>query len=434
MNHFTRAYDILSTRGVRPLVASSADFLYRTIAPRRILTASLLSQAKILDRSQLLDYARRHTNAEVFRYSSSGSVTVTEPPSYGSLPPRFDDACGTYKYEKPFTAVIGDATILQNGLGTTQDNALILDAANSRRDQIEQYYTTRLDELVSLLRQQRNPSRSTTDYDYDLVCSLIPRPVASTTHSSASSTGVGFAGHVMTLLTSLEGVKRYTERTGNQPLFLYHREPPAYLLEMFELLGFDPNNLVLWDGEPKRVRRLVVPSVRRREHNVSFYQHRKRWPIRYKFVPPEACNWARKTAHGNVSDETRENDFSKRILISRADADRRRIVNRDELEDTLSSRGFETYIPGELSFEEQVELFSQAETVVAPHGAGLANLLFATDCTVVEIFGRKTKPTFFMLSASMGHTYGLVRATERGKDIRVSPSKVVNMLDQLEST
>jgi len=301
MNHFTRAYDILSTRGVRSLAASSVDFFYRTIAPRRILTSALLSQAKLLNRSQLLDYSRRHTNAEVFRYSSSGTVTVTEPPSYGKLPPRFDDACGTYEYGKPFTAVIGDAAILQNGLATTQDNALILDAANSRRDQIEQYYTTHLNELVSLLRHQRNPSRSTTDYDYDLVYSLIPRPVTLTDRSSTSSTGVGFAGHVMSLLTSLEGVKRYTERTGNQPLFLYHREPPSYLLEMFELLGFDPNKLVLWDGEPKRIRRLVVPSIRRREHNISFYQHRKQWPIRYKFVPPEACNWARKTARENVS-------------------------------------------------------------------------------------------------------------------------------------
>jgi len=49
----------------------------------------------------------------------------------------------------------------------------------------------------------------------------------------------------------------------------------------------------------------------------------------------------------------------------------RRIINEHEVIEALATFGFVAYALEEMSFSEQVRLFSQAEMVVAPHGAGL---------------------------------------------------------------
>lgn len=77
---------------------------------------------------------------------------------------------------------------------------------------------------------------------------------------------------------------------------------------------------------------------------------------------------------------------SRRFFITRRAADRRRLVNEEELEPILAEHGFEIVDPGELSFRQQVELFGQAEAVVTLHGSALANILFAPPgCKVMEL-------------------------------------------------
>ena len=78
---------------------------------------------------------------------------------------------------------------------------------------------------------------------------------------------------------------------------------------------------------------------------------------------------------------------SKLIYISRKNASYRRIINENELITLLDSFGFKAFCLESFSFLEQVDLFSQAEVVIAPHGAGLTNLLFSQPgIKVIEIF------------------------------------------------
>jgi hypothetical protein len=77
---------------------------------------------------------------------------------------------------------------------------------------------------------------------------------------------------------------------------------------------------------------------------------------------------------------------SRRIYISRRRTGTRTIQNEDELERLLESHGFETHYMETYSLAKQGQLIADAEIVVAPHGAGLANLLFARPRThVIEI-------------------------------------------------
>ncbi|PQO28600.1 glycosyltransferase family 61 protein [Bremerella cremea] len=76
----------------------------------------------------------------------------------------------------------------------------------------------------------------------------------------------------------------------------------------------------------------------------------------------------------------------KRIYISRAKAGWRKVLNESEVMAMLARHGFQRYVLEDLSVQEQIQLFQQAETIVGPHGAGLANVVFTPPgAKVIEI-------------------------------------------------
>lgn len=79
----------------------------------------------------------------------------------------------------------------------------------------------------------------------------------------------------------------------------------------------------------------------------------------------------------------------ERIYVSRDKARRRRVVNEVDVGARLEARGFTKVCLEDLSWSEQIELFRKAKVIVAPHGAGLANLVFCQPGTrVIEFFHR----------------------------------------------
>lgn len=74
------------------------------------------------------------------------------------------------------------------------------------------------------------------------------------------------------------------------------------------------------------------------------------------------------------------------VYVDRRNSGNRRLVNEDEVVSGLERMGFVPVRLEQLTLMQQVTLFRQATCIVAPHGAGLANLLFApTGCRVVEL-------------------------------------------------
>jgi len=72
-----------------------------------------------------------------------------------------------------------------------------------------------------------------------------------------------------------------------------------------------------------------------------------------------------------------------RIYVSRLDAPLRPIANERKVCQLVEQYGFEVVKAEALSVDEQIRLFAGARCVVAPHGAGLVNLLYAGRCTSV---------------------------------------------------
>lgn len=119
-----------------------------------------------------------------------------------------------------------------------------------------------------------------------------------------------------------------------------------------------------------------------------------------RFSPsPLAVQFARKL----FRDCMQETPASPRyIYVSRRKCGQRRVDNENEVERGLTKLGYETVVLENLDFEDQIRLFFNAESIIAPHGAGLANCAFCRPGTsLIEIFGTTYTPGFFRRLAAI---------------------------------
>lgn len=128
----------------------------------------------------------------------------------------------------------------------------------------------------------------------------------------------------------------------------------------------------------------------------------------------------------------------RRVFLSRAGARLRRLIGEDELWAHLEPEGFERVRMEELSFADQVRLMRETAVLLAPHGAGLANMIFARPGTaVIELVNPLyPSPNFYAMAAGLGHPYWLVTAEAVGagaaghRDLRVNAADVMHIVRQ----
>jgi capsular polysaccharide biosynthesis protein len=137
---------------------------------------------------------------------------------------------------------------------------------------------------------------------------------------------------------------------------------------------------------------------------------------------------------------------TRRLYISRSQASTRRVLNEEEIVALLKREGFEVATPENLDFAGQVQLFSAASIIVAPHGAGLANLLFSPRGTVVvELMSPSyVNPCYYSLCGAIGQRYACVFGTTQrreagpdretmGDDINVTAELVTRAIQALSA-
>lgn len=100
----------------------------------------------------------------------------------------------------------------------------------------------------------------------------------------------------------------------------------------------------------------------------------------------------------------------RRIYIDRRQSSARRLMNEDELINNLRKVDVEPVQLEGLSLREQANLLREANLVVAPHGAGLANIAWAASGTrVIELMPSGVMNWCYRhLAAASGHDYDCV--------------------------
>jgi hypothetical protein len=103
---------------------------------------------------------------------------------------------------------------------------------------------------------------------------------------------------------------------------------------------------------------------------------------------------------------------SQRIYISRKLANYRKVANEAEFWPSLQRLGFTEVCLEHYSVEQQIDLFASAEAIVAPHGAGLSNIVFAQPGSkLIEIFAKdEVLDYYWLISHYVGVDYHYVLA------------------------
>lgn len=230
----------------------------------------------------------------------------------------------------------------------------------------------------------------------------------------------------------------YHQLIDSLPQLAALNRPPFSDLEEIKLLGANSTSVekfLLTKIAPDNARIFTPKKEIPKEADLYRIEHFILLPHRTRrfsaYLPRELVAAFREKVLPNRP-STREH----RIFISRENSPRRRVENREELMAALKKRGFIKVCPEELSPEEEIDLFYDAETVVAAHGSGLTNLLFAQEANVVEMFQTSyVIPHFYYLCKSLGHRYAYWCGGEEGRypdSSAVDVPAILEILDKMD--
>ncbi|MGI8424995.1 MAG: glycosyltransferase family 61 protein [Chloroflexota bacterium] len=189
----------------------------------------------------------------------------------------------------------------------------------------------------------------------------------------------------------------------------------AFQRQTLALMRLSPNLMPLTAETHLLADELVVPAL----------------AVRPRAFPIWACKFLRETF---LPAATIPPDVGKRIYISRRKGGRV-MLKEAGLRALLEDAGFSIIRPELLSFSQQVGAFANAEVIVAPHGAGLANTVFCKPGTqVVEVFDPSyVVVDYWSLANEVGLPYRYVIAEkQRGRgggrfaDITVDPAVLMS--------
>jgi capsular polysaccharide biosynthesis protein len=170
-----------------------------------------------------------------------------------------------------------------------------------------------------------------------------------------------------------------------------------------------PPNLSVWQ---KRSLELLSLPARRLEN----FSGRRPWKVdQLEYLPPLTMTGDHELQSLTAMRDAIQKNFGgnparpgkRKLYLTRKSVHARGVVNEAELLPLLAARGFEIVDCGALDYEAQIKLFSEAGTVVGPHGAAFTNLLWAALGTrVLEIFETNSvRRCYWSLCRALGHQH-----------------------------
>lgn len=208
----------------------------------------------------------------------------------------------------------------------------------------------------------------------------------------ANGAGRLFSHWMFDVLPKIEVLRRAGWMEGGIDHYVVNGECQVFMKESFKRLGIPPEKVVPVDDAVISAKRLLIPSR-----------------IRLRFAtPPWARQFVRETFRGTAGEVGVRNTAAK-LYISRAKARGRRITNEAQIRDVLEKYGFLTVFAEDHSIAEFAQMVAGAQQIVAPHGAGLANLVFASrGLQVLEIYSAHIVAEYWLLTSAIGGRYYLL--------------------------
>lgn len=129
------------------------------------------------------------------------------------------------------------------------------------------------------------------------------------------------------------------------------------------------------------VKQLIYPSMNT-WFPVNLVGQKKHEP--YDFIVSESAVLAMKNIKNVIINEKTDNESrKKKVFLSRLNHGYSRFINEKEIVSLFEEYGFESVYTGDLSFEEQVKLFDEADVVAGATGAAFANIAFCRPGTKI---------------------------------------------------
>ena len=124
-----------------------------------------------------------------------------------------------------------------------------------------------------------------------------------------------------------------------------------------------------------------------------------------------------------IPEEYKSRTYSARIYVTRRKAKYRKIVNEQEVVALLEKYGFSVIDFDDMTFWEQVAQMQAAKYIIAIHGAGMANIVFANPKTkILELLHEYKSPAAYRFPY-------WIASTLTGKEYRCTFNKLVGNLD-----
>ena len=308
-----------------------------------------------------------------------------------------------YKFRDQYVVKLQDIRLLgPDALPMTKERDLISEAIETPEEDGYRLKQT-LNRTVSDYSAKKSYLSGSTE-EYDCVCSL-------------TTSWSNYYHWMVEHLPKLRAIEAATNEWDIQPELLIPANPPSYITESLELMGYSPDDCIQWDSGLIETSNYIQPT----------------------FTEPtkQVCNWIQKRALDNMPKDLPEFN-SNRVYVSREKTTQRNIVNRKEVEVLLSDFGFEKYTTEDLSVPEQVALFSNADTILGAHGAGLTDMIWSNNLSVVELFNNVVKPPYFQMSQELGLDYYPIQGTSIGdsgynSDMKINTDELETVLQKVTS-
>ena len=384
--------------GAHSTLNEGVNLLAESQQARYLVSKLVLSKVNYLDYTDLL----KITEPSINRWEVFTNTTETEgisiPKKVRIAPTKQFSKLPTVSPSTSWVFELRDATVAHPFGLTICDGTIVKETIASHNQ--------------GLSRIEKAVARSIKHHGYRNIADVIQADITSraSTYNAAVPLLLLWNNYyhwTIECLPRLAAVNRYQNATGVKPTVLVSEESPSWMLESLELAGVSSDQYASLTTHTA-VDRLVLPSYPR--------------PTRAE------CEWVKNTVRESVSPSNNE---ESRIYVTRRNATRRRVHNEPRLLDFLHEYGFKSYALEDLSVAQQVNLFSDADVIVAPHGAGLANIVYSDSITVIELFGESKKTTFYRLAKLLNHEYHYLLNRERYADIVVDISQVERLLDDI---